>query len=102
MIVMKFGGTSVESTTAIERVFTIVRGRLAKQPIVVVSAMAKVTDGLVALSKTAAAGQLEKALEQLQALRQRHFATAAELVQGPVLVELQQRLQAHFDRLQDL
>ena len=42
MIVMKFGGTSVESAEAIERVAKIVASRGKRSPVVVVSAMAKV------------------------------------------------------------
>ena len=38
MIVMKFGGTSVEDAAAIERVAGIVGERLAQQPVVIVSA----------------------------------------------------------------
>src|SRR6266849_7859486 len=55
MIVMKFGGTSVQDAKAIERVAHIVQGRLADRPVVVVSAMAKVTDSLLAMG-TAAGG----------------------------------------------
>ncbi len=46
LVVMKFGGTSVEDPTAIDRTAAIVAGRVAagKQTVVVVSAMAKVTD----------------------------------------------------------
>src|SRR5579864_5809275 len=47
MIVMKFGGTSVEDAKAIDRTASIVKGRAAKKPVVVVSAMAKVTDTLL-------------------------------------------------------
>ena len=49
LVVMKFGGTSVEDPAAIERTAAIVAGRVAmgKQPVVVVSAMAKVTDQLL-------------------------------------------------------
>ena len=43
MIVMKFGGTSVESAEAIERVAGIVRDRLDRRPVVVVSAMGRTT-----------------------------------------------------------
>ena len=43
MIVMKFGGTSVESATAIDRVAKIVATRTAESPVVVVSAMSKFT-----------------------------------------------------------
>ena len=45
---MKFGGTSVGDVAAFERVFQIVSTQLAKQPVVVVSAMTKVTDALLA------------------------------------------------------
>ena len=57
MIVMKFGGTSVESADAIERVAKIVASRSRRSPIVVVSAVAKVTDQLVAMGHKAAAGE---------------------------------------------
>jgi len=36
MIVLKFGGTSLESADAIERMESIVRSRLPRQPVVVV------------------------------------------------------------------
>ena len=62
MIVMKFGGTSVESAEAIERIAGIVRGQLARQPVVVVSAMGKTTNKLLAIADAAVAGQREKAL----------------------------------------
>ena len=41
---MKFGGTSVESAEAIERVTGIVKSRLDRKPVVVVSAMGKTTN----------------------------------------------------------
>ncbi|MGA2687673.1 MAG: hypothetical protein ABSE85_06340 [Candidatus Korobacteraceae bacterium] len=46
---MKFGGTSVEDAQAISRLVNIVRGRLWQQPVIVSSAMAGVTDQLLAL-----------------------------------------------------
>jgi aspartate kinase len=56
MIVMKFGGTSVESAVAIERVASIVKARIDRHPIVVVSAMGKTTNKLLALAQTAIGG----------------------------------------------
>ena len=53
MIVMKFGGTSVANAEAIKRTIEIVRSRLDKKPIVVVSALAKVTDALYNISYAA-------------------------------------------------
>ena len=44
MIVMKFGGSSVESAAAIERVAGIVKSRLDRHPVVIVSAMGKTTN----------------------------------------------------------
>ena len=55
MIVMKFGGTSVQDAKAIERAGAIVKGRLEQKPVVVVSAMAKVTDQLLAMARAAGA-----------------------------------------------
>ena len=57
MIVMKFGGTSVESKDAIERVTGIVRRFESQRPIVVVSAMGKTTNKLLAAAREAAAGR---------------------------------------------
>jgi len=80
MIVMKFGGTSVESAEAIERVSEIVRSRMKQSPLVVVSAMAKVTDQLVAMGNTASTGDSGEALLSVKALRERHHQTAQALL----------------------
>jgi aspartate kinase len=53
VIVAKFGGTSVADATAIGRLVGIVRRRLAERPVVVVSALAGVTDTLLALPRLA-------------------------------------------------
>ena len=57
MIVMKFGGTSVGDATRIRDVAAIVRGRLARRPVVVVSAMTGVTDALLGAFARAGAGR---------------------------------------------
>jgi aspartate kinase len=108
MIVMKFGGSSVESIEAIERVSGIVRERLDQDPVVVVSAMGKTTNQLLALAKTAASGNRQHALDQLNTLASyttpiaRHFgldveaefAELAEIVRGlAILGELTPRSQ---------
>ena len=61
MIVMKFGGTSVANFEAITRAIFIVGGRLDKKPVVVVSALSKVTDLLYRISDAAAAGNVNEA-----------------------------------------
>ena len=70
MIVMKFGGTSVGSREAVERTVGIVRGRLQERPVVVVSAMSKVTDMLYAISDALEAGDKDAADLALAELRQ--------------------------------
>jgi aspartate kinase len=69
MIVMKFGGTSVESAEAIERVTGIVQSRLDRKPVVVVSAMGKTTNKLLAIAKAAVTGDRDRALGMLYELR---------------------------------
>lgn len=75
MIVMKFGGTSVEDSTAIDRIASIVKDKRAHAPIVVVSAMSKVTDQLLAAANAAGSGERDRALELSRALRERHYNT---------------------------
>ena len=83
MIVMKFGGTSVESAEAIDRVAGIVRNRLDRHPVVVVSALSKATDQLLAMAAAAGSGDREKALSLCSALRNRHLNVAATLLNNP-------------------
>jgi aspartate kinase len=82
LVVMKFGGTSVEDPAAIARTAAIVAGRVAngKSPVVVVSAMAKVTDQLLRAAAAAAMGDRTGALAISSRLRSRHRDTACALV----------------------
>jgi aspartate kinase len=95
MIVMKFGGTSVESTEAIERIAGIVRGQLARRPVVVVSAMGKTTNKLLAIADAAVAGQRDAALALLEDLRQFHEKESAGL-------GVEDQVTAHFQELAEL
>jgi aspartate kinase len=101
---MKFGGTSVEDAKAIDRTAAIVRGRRERglEAVVVVSAMAKVTDQLLAAA--AAAGRDDKAgaLAISARLRHRHIDTAADLLDGDRFIQLQPTINHEFDALDDL
>jgi aspartate kinase len=85
LVVMKFGGTSVEDPAAINRTASIVSGRVAagKQTVVVVSAMAKVTDLLLRAAASAAQGDRTGALAISSRLRARHRDTACALIKTP-------------------
>jgi aspartate kinase len=80
MIVMKFGGTSVQDAAAISRVAEIVAGRVVRAPVVVVSAMAGVTDSLLCIAKAARECRPDEASAEIAELRKRHLATARELL----------------------
>jgi aspartate kinase len=102
MIVMKFGGTSVEDAKAIQRVAQIVRARLRRKPLVVVSAMAGVTDSLVRMSNAAAEANLDVALAELRNVRQRHLDAAQELVAGDARGALLSEFDKNFSSLETL
>jgi len=102
---MKFGGTSVEDPAAITRTAAIVAGRVAmgKQTVVVVSAMAKVTDMLLRAAAAAASGDRTGALAISSRLRCRHRDTAAALVKSPAeSVALCNLIEQKFDSLDEI
>jgi len=95
MIVMKFGGTSVESADAIARIAGIVQDRLAQKPVVVVSAMGKTTNRLLAIADAAVAGERDRALGLLEELHKFYQKETAGLgVEAPI--------DAHFLELTEL
>ena len=98
MIVMKFGGTSVQDAKAIKRVRGIVKGRLAQKPVVVVSAMSKVTDQLLAMARAAGNGDRKTALGLSRALRERHYNAAGELLGTALFTEFHGDLGVYFER----
>ena len=59
MIIMKFGGTSLGTAESIENVFRIVRDRIDREPVLVVSAHEGVTNSLVEIARTAPGGDAD-------------------------------------------
>ena len=102
MIVMKFGGTSVESAAAIERVASIVKDRLDRKPIVVVSAMGKTTNKLLALAQAAIHGNREEYIRQLHDLRDFHSREARQVVPLAQRAELDRILDDQFQEMTEL
>ena len=85
MLVMKFGGTSVANFEAITRTIFIIGGKLDQKPVVVVSALSKVTDLLYRISDAAASRNEVETRELLAQLRKRHTDLAGELLAQSVL-----------------
>lgn len=86
MTVAKFGGTSVATADAIERLVGIVRARPDVR-CVVVSALAGVTDILVAAGDAAASGRASEAREGIGEVCRRYEDLAAELLVGDAVAE---------------
>ena len=78
--VMKFGGTSVEDADAFARVARIVRAHESERPVVVVSAMSRVTDALLAAVQKAADGSAAQAAGALDEHFARYLSVAHTLL----------------------
>jgi aspartate kinase len=102
MIVMKFGGSSVESAAAITRVAGIVRAREERHPVVVVSAMGKTTNKLLAIAGAAIDGKREEYIRQLHDLRDYHSREARQIVPLSDRADLDRFLDEHFQELTEL
>lgn len=80
MIAMKFGGTSVQDATAMNRVAQIVSSRRPEQPVVIISAIAQATNVLERAGKLASEGHPDEARSVLLTLIDRHFAIIDALI----------------------
>ena len=96
---MKFGGTSVESYEAIERVTGIVK-KASRRPIVVVSAMGKTTNKLLNLAIEAAGGRRDQALSIVDDIRAHHL-TAGLALAGAAAADLDRHIRSHFEWLEN-
>jgi aspartate kinase len=102
LVVQKFGGTSVADPDAIRRLLAIARTARTthgRGPVVVVSAMSRVTDALLAVAADAGAGHLDRALGQIEQLRQRHLATLGALVPADAAAPQVSVIEDQFDEL---
>jgi aspartate kinase len=96
---MKFGGTSVEDASAFRRLLHIVESRAHALPVVVVSALAKVTDQLLSAAQAAAEGKLDYANAVVTEIRLRHEEIAAELLDVDVYAALHREFDVEFHAL---
>jgi aspartate kinase len=102
MIVMKFGGTSLESAAALERAASIVKTRLQCRPVVVVSAFGKTTNTLLEIGADAASGRRDLALAELSKLREYHLGVVGPLVLEADRKELEGIIEGHFRELAEI
>ncbi len=108
-VVMKFGGTSVADADAIARLTAIVQRQIERQqaggeagrrpPIVVVSALSKVTDGLLEAARLSELGDGDGATSRMNELVERHVAVASGVTSGARLAALIRDVRAEFTSL---
>jgi aspartate kinase len=80
MIVMKFGGTSVEDAKSMRNVIQIIRKEQSRKPIVVLSAVAGATNTLLKAARIAQEGNLDEAILLLNGLLDRHVTIMENLI----------------------
>jgi aspartate kinase len=80
LIIMKFGGTSVESAEAMKRVRKIIHESPGTATCVVLSACSGVTNELLRTGKVALAGNAEEAASVVQTITARHLAILNDLL----------------------
>jgi aspartate kinase len=99
---MKFGGTSVQDAEAFARVASIVLSERDNSPVVVTSAMSKVTDALLFAFEMAKKGDAENAFESLEAHFERHTQVSRELTDEAQQKSFQTELDFARSELKDL
>ncbi len=82
MIVLKFGGTSVQNAEMMDATLSIVAGQIERAPVLVSSAMSKVTDQLQEIARLVGEGREAEAEAILRAIEERHLACARSFLTG--------------------
>ena len=94
MIVLKFGGTSVQNGEMMDATLSIAERQLERAPVLVSSAMSKVTDQLQEIARKVGDGKQAEAEAQLDAILDRHLACARGFLTGSNLARCEEDLQA--------
>ena len=96
MIVMKFGGTSVQDHIWIDKALDIAESQLQDAPVLVSSAMGKTTDTILSLIDLAESGHLEESVPSFETLKQIHLQAAYSFLSGDNLKRCEDRLNELF------
>ena len=102
MIVLKFGGTSVQGTDAVTRAVQVIRRQLSRGEVVVLSAMGKTTNGLLEMARTASSGDIDSAWAIRDDLSALHEAVARELLSSRRWKSVETSLAALFREMTDI
>ena len=102
MIVLKFGGSSVQSAELIKRVVQIAQAALVDAPLLVASAMGTTTDTLIKIAADATAGNVKRAFKGVENLRRSHITTCRRVATGTAAGDAEARLETLFQELSSL
>jgi len=101
MLVMKFGGTSVGAVEQIRTAAKIVESAVPSGPIVILSAMAGVTDGLLTAGQVAVQGLTRDRDDKLWEIRSKHDRAINDLFEERrVAAEVQETLRPLWEEMQ--
>ena len=102
MIVLKFGGTSVQNAEWMDKALDIAADQLGRSPVLVSSAMSKVTDMLLDIAACSEKGEEQKAADLIEAVREKHISTADEFLTGSNLIDALSKIKTHIEKLASL
>ncbi|MCL2792407.1 MAG: aspartate kinase [Spirochaetaceae bacterium] len=100
MIVLKFGGTSVKDSYWIDKSIDITLNQIDRAPVLVSSAMSKVTDKLLNIGKFAEEKSKDSISETIESLKKMHFDVANAFLTGKNLENAIEALDSLFQQLQ--
>lgn len=99
MIVMKFGGTSVQDATCMDQALDIVLNQVDRAPVMISSAMARMTDSLLKLGELTDAGKHQQASDLITTMIERHHQAADEFLTQSNLSEAKKKLNQLADEM---
>ena len=102
MIVLKFGGTSVQDNEWIDKAIDIAADQIDSAPLMISSAMGKTTDRLVEIADFAAGKNKEGIISNIENLKKSHLDTANAFLTGDNLKKASEKISDLFDQLYSL
>ncbi len=102
MVVLKFGGTSVGNNERMDNSLSIAVSQLDNAPVMVASAMSKITDSLQEIAYRAGDGKREEAERILKAIKDRHLETANGFLTEENLKNCNKNLETIFEELESI
>jgi len=100
MVVMKFGGTSIQDPTAIFRACEITRHQMENNPVVICSAMGKTTRGFLEIARVAADGNPAESKKRLESILDLHVTLGEQLFTSFTLTQTFKNIQKMIEDIQ--